>query len=585
VARKGRHRRGAHAKTRQRTEAASASSVVVELGAPSADGALFTTGSKMPAVDSAFVAAPDAPLVSAIVASPDVWTPSALVAVPEPGGSEQLFTAVPDGWSPGTPGLPETPAVSETPSLNPLFIAAPDAPGVACPGALPVGDAPHSGDAPPGLSDPWSSPRATERAPTEPVSPTLILTAGARGRAPHRRGWRLVAIGLVVVVVGAGAAIQLTRPLPRPAVHSVFVGPSRVPGVAPVIPWPAKGEAAVAVPALGVDIDSATEPSVPIASLTKLMTAYLILTDHPLAPDAQGPVVQLTAGDQAEAAADQAAGATSVPVAPGEQLSERQLLDGLLVHSANNLADVLARWDAGSVSAFVQKMNQTAAALGMRATHYADADGLSTATVSSADDQLRVAGADMDLPTFAAVVGQRSVRLPIAGVLSNYVTSVGIDGIVGVKSGFTQAAMGCLVLAAERDVGGRLVLILAAVTGQPGANPLAAANVADLRLIGAVGSGLTVVPISARGTAVATVTTPWSAGRVSATTTSALTLVGWPGQQLDVRVTIDPLRPGASSGTRVATLSASAGPERDAVDVTSEGKISVPTWSWRLLRH
>ncbi len=65
-----------------------------------------------------------------------------------------------------------------------------------------------------------------------------------------------------------------------------------------------------------------------------------------------------------------------MPVQPGEELTERQLLNGLLVHSANNFADVLAQWDAGTMPAFVAKMNAAAAALGMAHTHYADASGL-----------------------------------------------------------------------------------------------------------------------------------------------------------------------------------------------------------------
>jgi serine-type D-Ala-D-Ala carboxypeptidase (penicillin-binding protein 5/6) len=534
VARKGRHSRGVHSKNGRRTVATPANSVALGVADPTPTHDVFlAVVPDVVAANPAFVAAPDEPAPTTITATPDAPANRASITVPGVSGTEPLFAPVP-----------------ETSYVNPMFTAAPD-------GLI-------ADDAPPDVSDRPSSSVATEPAPPESVSPTLILTSGGRTRVRRRARWVLSAIGVVVVVVAAGAAIQLTRPIPRPVVRSIFVAPSRVPGVAPSLPWPAKGEAAVSVPALGIDVESAPEPSVPIASLTKLMTAYLILTDHPLSPDAQGPMVALTAADQAEAAADQAAGATAVPVVPGELLSERQLLDGLLVHSANNFADALARWDAGAVPAFVQKMNQTAAALGMRATHYADTNGLSAATVGSADDELRVAQADMDIPTFAAVVDQRSVRLPIAGVLSNYVSSVG--------------------LAAEHDVAGRLVLVLAAVTGQPGADPLAAANVADVRLIGAVGSGLTLVPLLERGAPVATVTAPWPSGRVVATTSSALTLVGWPGQRLDVRMTSDPPPPGAPSGTRVGTLSAAVGPEREVAGVAIDGRISVPTWRWRVLR-
>ena len=92
------------------------------------------------------------------------------------------------------------------------------------------------------------------------------------------------------------------------------------------------------------------------------------------------------------------------------------------MHSANNLADVLAQWDAGSIPAFVAKMNAAATALGMTHTHYADASGLDPGTRGTAGDELLVTQAAMAIPTFAAVVAQPSVTLPVVGVLSNYVS-------------------------------------------------------------------------------------------------------------------------------------------------------------------
>jgi D-alanyl-D-alanine carboxypeptidase (penicillin-binding protein 5/6) len=272
-------------------------------------------------------------------------------------------------------------------------------------------------------------------------------------------------------------------------------------------------------------------------------------------------------------------------VAAGEQLSERQVLDGLLVHSANNLADALARWDAGSVPAFVAKMNVTAAALGMHDTHYADANGLSPASVGSADDELRIASVAMADPTFAAVVAQPVVALPLAGFLTSYVTAVGHNGIVGVKSGFTQAAMGCLVLAGERVVDGRRVLVLAAVTGQPGPNPLDTANGADLRLIDSVAAGLQLIPVASGGTPVASITFPWSHARVSAVTASGASLMAWPGQVLRVRVIADSPRAGAPAGTRIGTMTVSIGPEHTSVPVLSTGSMSTPSVRWRLTQR
>lgn len=402
---------------------------------------------------------------------------------------------------------------------------------------------------------------------------------GASGT--HWFRWGSVVAALVITAT----AVQLQRAVPQPVVRPAMATTvAALPGAAPMLPWPATGQGAIAVPARGLLVQSGPETPVPIASLTKIMTAYVVLRDHPLAPTAQGPSVVISAADQNESDDDDVANASSVPVQAGELLSERQLLNGMLVHSANNLADVLATWDQGSIAAFVAKMNATASALGMRQTHYVDTNGLSTQSVSSAADQLRVAMAAMAIPTFAAVVDQSSVILPIAGVVTNYVTSIGTDGIVGVKSGFTQAAMGCLVLAAQRLVDGRTVTVMAAVTGQPGLDPLAAANTAALTLLDAAAAALHERSVVARSAVAATVGTPWQSAAVAALTGRGVTLLAWPGD--DVRLTFTPsrVRNGARAGTLAGTLMVRDGPERVRVNVRTEAALAPAPLGWRLKR-
>ena len=86
----------------------------------------------------------------------------------------------------------------------------------------------------------------------------------------------------------------------------------------------------------------------PIASLTKMMTAYVILRDHPLAPGETGPEPHRDARPTSTTSTTTRSSTSPTPRSTlGEQLTERQLLEGLLVHSADNFADMLARWDAG----------------------------------------------------------------------------------------------------------------------------------------------------------------------------------------------------------------------------------------------
>lgn len=383
----------------------------------------------------------------------------------------------------------------------------------------------------------------------------------------------------------AAGAYQLTRSVPTPVVRpAMTLTGDPAPGASPVLPWPTTGQAAVAVPGRGLLVQSGPETPVPIASLTKLMTAFLVLHDHPLAPTAQGPGVTMNVNDVNEAGEDEEDGATSVPVTPGEVLSERQLLNGLLVHSANNFADILANWDAGTVPAFVARMNAEARSLGMHDTHYADANGLSPQSVSSAGDQLRIAMKAMAIPTFAIVVSQTSITLPIAGVIPNYVSSIGSDGIVGVKSGFTQAAMGCLVLAADRPVDGRSVLVMAAVTGQPGLSPLDTANTADISLIDAAARSLRERPVLADHVRAATVVTPWQKTGVAADTTRAVTLLTWPGDVVRVSFTPVRVRSLAGAGTLAGTVSIGDGAERVTVPVRTTAPLTAAPLSWKLER-
>ncbi len=390
------------------------------------------------------------------------------------------------------------------------------------------------------------------------------------------------------MAVGAMSAVltlQLVRPLSPPRLSLVRPASSTVAGVAPVLPWPASGEAALSVPSAGLLISSGSQTPVPIASLTKMMTAYLVLEDHPLTPSASGPNIVMTAADAEDAAEDEANNDTVIPVTAGQSFTERQLLNGLLVHSANDFADALAQWDAGSTAAFVEKMNSAAQRLGMSDTHYVDPSGIDPSDRSTADDQLRLAQQAMTVPTFAAVVAQPSVTFPGVGQLSNYVPAVGTDGVVGVKSGFTQEAMGCVVLAADRQVGGRQVMVLAAVTGQQGIDPIGSADSSALALIAAATGGLKMATLVSAGSHEATVSASWTGRRVPAVTASAVTALVWPGWRWSFALAPRAPRGAVRSRETVAILTVRHGSKSFSVPVRTTGALPSASMRWRLLHH
>ncbi|MGH9006341.1 MAG: hypothetical protein ACRDV6_01295 [Acidimicrobiales bacterium] len=411
-----------------------------------------------------------------------------------------------------------------------------------------------------------------------------------RTRPRHRKSrWSrrfvLSALGAVVVLFGAAAIVVAVRLHVRPplAVLRPTITSSRVVGGGPpVIPWPAGVQSAIAIPALGVTAQSGSETPAPIASVTKLMTAHVVLTDHPLTVGEDGPSITITPNDVALYEDDVAAGQTNIEVAVGEELTEHQLLQGMLIHSANNFADLLAIFDAGSVSAFVTKMNAAAASLDMRQTAYSDASGYSTASVSTPTDQLKVATMDVADPVFDQIVEMTSVTLPVAGTVGSYTPYLGTDGVVGVKSGFTSAAGGCDVLALLEGVHGVPVRVLAAVVGNHvGVDVITGAGFQALSIARSAMAAVTFVDVATRGQRVAVAT---AAGHtVKVVTGSAVSLLGWPGQVVTESLYLARRpRAGAPAGWRVGTVTAQVGPQKLTVPVVTGRRLPSPTFFQRV---
>lgn len=405
---------------------------------------------------------------------------------------------------------------------------------------------------------------------------------------PKRRRRRpavviVVVVGLAVVFV----AVQLLRGVPDPRVVGAAPAAWRVPGRAPVLPWPSAGEASVLVPGVGLLGSSGSSKPIPIASVAKIMTAFVVLHDHPLGPGEAGPQVVASAADAALYQEEAATGDSVAPVTAGESQSELTLLEELLIPSADNVAVMLADWDAGSETAFVTKMNQTAASLRMGATHYADAAGLDPATVSTPGDQLALVRVALTNPVLTSIVRQPRMTLPGGQVVDNYNSLVGHDGVVGVKTGSSTDAGGTLVLAADATVAGRPVQILSVVLGQPGPSPLGALGTAlsaGQRLLDAARAAISLVTVRPSTGASAYLDRPWG-GAVAASPAHPLRVLGWPG--LEVRLQFKARaghRQSWRPGSTVGVLGASLGSQHPSVAVRTASAAGGPSLGWRLGR-
>ncbi|REE98538.1 D-alanyl-D-alanine carboxypeptidase family protein [Thermomonospora umbrina] len=419
---------------------------------------------------------------------------------------------------------------SELEPLEQVFWEAPAAPPVTRVSRLPALPA----------ADPEFRPYQPQHA--APAQIQAPLSEGPQAVVPpeederRRRRWPLVAVLMVVVLLAAAGAVQFFRPLPEPAMRLTLPASHTFRGDKPVLPLPQGGQAVVGVEGIGTMGRAGAETPIPTASVAKVMTAYLFLKNHPLAPGEDGPTFTISPQEAARLKFRKQRGESHVDVTAGQRFTERKALEALMVVSANNLAHELARWDAGSLEAYVAKMNTAARELGMTNTRYTDPSGYDSGTVSTAADQVKLLRAAMAIPAFAEIVALRTY-VPNDGGPDRPAGNVllGRNGIVGGKTGYTDAAGGNFVFAAKRRVAGIDTLLIGAVMGQQGSSAVAAMTVAE-QLAGAAQGALTGATLARAGQTAAEIddglgkVTPVAAG-------APITVVGWPG--LTVPVALD----------------------------------------------
>ncbi len=297
------------------------------------------------------------------------------------------------------------------------------------------------------------------------------MTPARRARWP----WMLFIAVVAVMLIAAASflLVKVTARLPVATVRMDVPASALLAGShAPLpIPIPPRGSFALSASIPGESASHAAGVVRPIGSVAKAMTALVVLHALPLAPGANGPSRTMTGADVALYRQAVTEGGSNLPVRAGEVLSERDLLLALLLPSADNIAESLAVWAAGNRTAFIANLNATAAAMGMHSTHFADPSGISLKTESTASDLVLLAEAVTANPTLAELVSVQQVRLPDGIVLHNLDILLGKDATwLGIKTGWTGAAGGCLLFAARKSFGtppDASLTVWGAVLGQP----------------------------------------------------------------------------------------------------------------------
>jgi D-alanyl-D-alanine carboxypeptidase (penicillin-binding protein 5/6) len=396
----------------------------------------------------------------------------------------------------------------------------------------------------------------------------------------HKKQRRKHALSLAIILtVGVYVSAVLVVPLPLLQAETSTIKLETIPPVS--MPWPTYGQAAIGAVGYGLLDQHGEQKQLPIASVAKVITAVAVLKVKPINPGETGELITITPDDVRTYNQYIEEGQSVVRVVAGEQLTEYQALQALMLPSANNLAEVLARWAFGSIDNYLKFVNPFTKTLGMENTIVADASGYNPGTMSTAVDLTKLAEIAMNNPILASIVGQPEADLPTAGKVYNVNNFLGTHGIVGIKTGNTDEAGGCYMFAAKRQIDEtNSVTVVGVVIG---AQSRGQAMNDSLPLIDEAFKGFSVRQL-VKTDQVVGVISQTSGSQAAIKVRQGLSVVAWAGQ--DARVAITPKNLGrqVNAGDEAGTLTVHMGNMTYEVVLVASQTIKNHSVPWRI-RH
>nr|WP_256414179.1 D-alanyl-D-alanine carboxypeptidase [Frigoribacterium sp. CFBP 8754] len=321
---------------------------------------------------------------------------------------------------------------------------------------------------------------------------------------------------------------------------------------------------------------SGSTTPLPIASISKVVTALVVLDARPL-DGGDGPSLTLDADDVALYEAYRSQDGKVAPMTLGQQLTEKQMLQVSLIESANNYADALARWAFGDTAGFVAAAKAWLAENGLTSTTLVEPTGMSPSNTSTATDLVRLGEIALAEPEVAAIVATPTTTVPGVGVIENSNELLGLDGVVGIKTGTLDEAGACLLFAADYTIAGEPVTVVGVMLGGVDHDSLDA----DVqRLLTSVSGAFQTVTATTAGDVWASYELPWGAGTEAVAATDASRLV-WGDVTVTASIETESVTTGAA-GDDVGRVRFQIGDEEVDVPLVLDRALAEPDAWWRL---
>jgi D-alanyl-D-alanine carboxypeptidase (penicillin-binding protein 5/6) len=418
----------------------------------------------------------------------------------------------------------------------------------------------------------------------DPADPAAI--AARRRRRIRRRITGGVVVLVILAAVGSYVPLTLLAPASAAAVETqppVVAPPAKATFAVPVV-----GESAVTVAGAdgfpgasgtnGILIANGGNGARPIASISKLVTALVVLDARPLGATDAGPTLTFSKADSDLYDKYYVLNATVQPMKAGSAMSERDALQVMLLPSASNYAEAVSTWAFGSQAKYLHATSVWLAAHRLTGTKIVEPTGVSTRNVSTPTDLLALGKLAMANPLVASIVKSSSAAVANIGGIANTNDLLGTEGVNGIKTGTLDGAGSDLLFSASLDVGADAPLsVIGVVLGGDSRETVDA----DVRnLLASIRTGFHKVPLVAQGQRLGDYSTPWKddASVVAGEDASVLT---WSDTPITSTVVTRPLNT-AKTGSKVGTVTFAAGTRTVTVPLVLKGSIRAPDAWWRL---
>ncbi|GHF09518.1 D-alanyl-D-alanine carboxypeptidase family protein [Pseudolysinimonas yzui] len=389
---------------------------------------------------------------------------------------------------------------------------------------------------------------------------------------------RIVVFGGIGLALASLVYLPLTLLAPlKPAVATVTAPVEDAP-VVPALAFPGYGASAIgAVGYPGVLAQSGATTALPMASITKVITALVVLDAHPLAVGETGPTATMSSADAALYGTYLAQNGTVATVRAGMTFSERQLLELTLIKSANNYTTSMAIWAFGSQEAFLAAARSWLAENGLDGVVITEPTGIDRSNVAPVDQLVELGRIALAHPVVAEIVATRTTDVPPLGALPNTNQLLGLSGVDGIKTGTLDDFGANLLFSADYTIGASTVTVIGVVLGGPDHDVI---DRDILTLLESTVANFTEVEVAADAETFASYEAAWG-DTVAAVAGERATLLVWSDTPVTVEVVTEELRTG-HAGDDVGDLVFTSGTSSVTVDLELAADLEDPGPWWRL---